>query len=50
MLPTHIDSVNCNGSEDSVFNCTIQYGGSSSVCGSRNDAGIICQGIFLLIA
>ena len=28
-----------------MFNCTIQYEGGNSLCGARNDAGIICQGI-----
>ena len=44
LIPTNIDSVNCIGTETSIFDCTIKYGGESSSCDPLADAGIICQG------
>ena len=43
-IPTNIDAVNCVGTETSILDCTIKYGGVSSTCEQSADAGIICQG------
>ena len=46
-LSVGITDLHCNGSEASIFNCNHnnleQYN-----CASRDDAGVICQGQYLL--
>ena len=46
-LSVGITDLHCNGSEASIFNCSHnnleQYN-----CASRDDAGVICQGQYLL--
>ena len=48
-LSVGITDLHCNGSEASIFNCSHnnleQYN-----CASRDDAGVICQGQYLLSA
>ena len=46
LIPTNIDSVNCIGTETSIFDCTVKYGGDMSTCDPLADAGIICQGTY----
>jgi hypothetical protein len=43
LIPTNIDIVNCIGSETSIFDCLLKYGGDDSVCDSLADAEVICQ-------
>lgn len=44
--PTYMREVNCNGSEESLFNCQYSNNNRHS-CPSQNLAGVICQGIVL---
>lgn len=41
LIPTSLDILNCNGTEESIYDCNATYGGINSLC--QNDAGIICQ-------
>ena len=45
--PIAIDFINCNGSEERVINCDRSRDGRAS-CGRFEDAGIVCQGMYLL--
>lgn len=44
-MPTNIESVTCNGTEDYITDCIIEYGGDNSNCDNTADAGVICQGM-----
>ena len=39
-----IHSVECNGTEENIFDCQFSYD-SSSMCGRYQDASVICQGL-----
>ena len=41
-LPQHIDDVNCNGTEMSIFNCSYNTM-TNYYCSNYYDAGVICQ-------
>uniref|UniRef100_A0A1X7T7Q6 Uncharacterized protein n=1 Tax=Amphimedon queenslandica TaxID=400682 RepID=A0A1X7T7Q6_AMPQE len=43
LIPTSLDVLNCNGTEEAIYDCNATYGGINSLC--QNDAGIICQEI-----
>ena len=46
VLPHIIFNMNCNGDEDSIYNCTYSNElHSGSRCYSGEDASVICQGI-----
>ena len=39
-----MESVTCSGTEDSILDCDVEYGGENSECDAKADAGVICQG------
>ena len=49
LIPTNIDSVICMGTETSIFDCTVKYGGDTSTCDPLADAGVMCQGVLSCI-
>ena len=46
-LSVGITDLHCNGSEASIFNCS-HNNLEEYNCASRDDAGVICQGQFVL--
>ena len=46
--PISINSLNCFGNEESIMSCSINEDNSGS-CGRFEDAGVVCQGIAIII-
>lgn len=47
ILPISISSLGCSGEEEDISECNINTGVSVS-CGRYEDAGIVCQGMWLV--
>ena len=46
-LPIHIIDINCTGSEQRLFDCPRNSLVGIHSCGNREDASLICQGIYM---
>ena len=46
--PIVLEDVQCNGLEESLFDCA-NSGLRYSSCGHYEDAGVICQGIYIVL-